>query len=231
MRKEIIVLFLILCVILTSCKPAEKEEVAEKETVEKTGPSDVKEESQGMEEIPVRASMSAELKELIEKANTVESLEYFYQSKEGGNMDVYVKGTKMKQEFDPHLIANQYYDTFYIDLSKKTVEGYCETDNDFYCEETTSSITENFNDYITETPFDILKLIKSGDVTPGTMVDGRETVIFEVKTEEDYDMKIWLWTYKGIPVRYEVWDGDEKIRWVDYKNLAINTVKSSDLVH
>lgn len=229
MKKAILILILVLCLFLTSCAVEQPIEDSKREVV--TGPSSVKEESKGIEEIPIRASMSAELKELIEKANTVESVKYFYQSIEGGNMDVYVKGYKMKQVFNPILIDNNYYDTFYIDLSKKTVIGYCEADNIFYCEDPSLSITRNYDDYITETPFDILKLITSGDVKPGTMIDGRETVIAEVKTKEGYDMKIWLWTYKGIPIRYEVWDGNEKIRWVDFKNLAINTVKSVDLIH
>ncbi|MBW2981272.1 hypothetical protein KY343_00185 [Candidatus Woesearchaeota archaeon] len=228
MKKTILVLIIILCLFLTSCADEQPVEEDEKETV--TGPSTVKEESKAIEEIPIKASMSTELKELIEKANTVESLKYFYQSSEGGNMDVYVMGTKMKQEFDPHFIEGVYYDTYYIDLSKKTVAGYCESDSTFYCEDPSVTVTRDFNDFITETPFDILKLITSGDVKPGTMIDGRSTVIAEIETEEGI-MKIWLWDYKGIPIRYEIWDNDEKIRWVDYKNLAINVVKSSELIH
>ena len=229
MKKAILILTLVLCLFLVSC--AVEQAVEEDEKQAATGPSSVTEESKGMEEIPVKASMSAELKELIEKANTVESVKYFYQSSEGGNMDVYVKGTKMKQVFNPHLIDNVYYNTYYIDLSKKTVVGYCETDNTFYCEDPSVTITRNFNDFITETPFDVLRMITSGDVIPGTMIDGRATVIAEITTKEGYDMKIWLWTYKGIPIRYEIWDENSKIKWVDFKNLAVNTVSGSDLVH
>ena len=230
MKKPILILISVLCLFLLIGCSAEQSAEDSKKTTSTNGPTSIREESQGIEEIPVRASMSAELKELIEKANTVESVSYFYQSTEGGNMDVYVKGSKMKQVFDPILIDNNFYDTFYIDLSTKKVMGYCESDSIFYCEDPSISISRDYRDFITETPFDILKLIKSGDVTPGTMIDGRETVIAEVDTEEG-TMKVWLWTYKGIPIKYEIWDGNEKIRWVDFKNMALNNVKGADLIH
>ncbi len=112
MKKIMLILIAVLCLFLLIGCSAEQP-VDDDKKITSTGPSSVKEESQKIEEVPIRASMSTELKELIAKANTVESVRYFYQSTEGGNMDVDVKGSKMKQIFDPILIDNKHYDTFY----------------------------------------------------------------------------------------------------------------------
>jgi uncharacterized protein YneR/predicted small secreted protein len=229
MKKIIIISILILCLVLASCEDVERSDG--KRDV-KTGLSDVDEESKGAGTIPARtAQLSGELKELMDKAKTVESLKYYYQSNDNVNFWVYVKGNKIKQEFSFEMIDNENYDTVYLDTDKKTAVVYCEDDNTFYCEDHTLHLEVNYNDYITKTPFDILELIRSGDVKSGTLLDGKETVIYETKTKEGYDMKIWLWTYKGIPVKYELYDGNEKIKWVNYQTLSVNDVSSSDLSH
>ena len=64
----------------------------------------------------------------------------------------------MKQEVE--LIRGEYaagtkYDTVYFDLAKKTVEAYCEDDCD-----NTEMIDVNYEDFIVETPFDVIDNLK-----------------------------------------------------------------------
>ncbi|MBW2966569.1 hypothetical protein KY342_05685 [Candidatus Woesearchaeota archaeon] len=233
MRKEILILLLILCIVLTSCKPVE--EVVEEKTIEKTGPTEVKEESKEVRKI-VRPQpiLSKELTDLIDKTNAVDSLQYFYHS---GNdyMNVYVnKEGKMKQVFA--LRSGIYepgtrYDTVYLDLNKKTAIAYCENPDDCDEEEQEKEMDVDYDDFITETPFDVLESIESGEIGQEIRIDGKDVVVVETKTNEGYDKKIFLWTYKGIPLKYEIWDGDEKIKRVDYEKLIANAVSYSDLVH
>jgi outer membrane lipoprotein-sorting protein len=231
MKKTIFILMLVFCLFLSGCRESIEQLSEETELEIPAGPSDVKEESKGAEGIPApKPQMSDELKELLDKSKTVESLKYFYQSGYD-NIWFYVRGSRIKQEFPFEMIDNIYYDTAYLDTNKKTAVLYCEDDNSFYCEADNQSLDVDYNNYISETPLDVLKLIVSGDVKPGTLFDSKETVIYETKTKEGYDTKIWLWTYRGIPLKYEVWDNNERIKWVNYNSLSVNTVSVSDVVH
>ena len=232
MKKNILILILVLCFILTSCTVPEQP-VDEKEGAA-TGPSSVKEESKGADEVTrPKVTISKELKELIDKANSVESLKYAYSS---GNdyVVVYVRGNKMKQVFS--LAGGTYepgtrYDTVYLDTSKKTAAAYCEDIDDCDEDEIDKPLSVNYNDFITETPLDVINSITNGEIKEGTFIDKKETVIIETETNIGYDKKIWIWTYTSIPIRYELWKDNEKIKRVDYVNLIVNSVSYSDLVH
>ena len=62
------------------------------------------------------------------------------------------------------------------------------------------------------------------------MISGRECI--KVEYEEDgKTTRVWIWEYKGLPLKYEVYDGTERIKRVEFENLAYNGVKDSDVVH
>ena len=42
--------------------------------------------------------------------------------------------------------------------------------------------------------------------------------------------KIWIWDYRGLPLRYDIYDSnDELIERVEFKSLAVNHLKDSDV--
>jgi len=194
----------------------------------------VKEISKGVEEIQVpenAVEIDEELAELIEKSKSLQSLEYSYS--DGDNFFyAYTKGDKMKIKFssfpslyDPRTVWN----VVYIDKEKKTAEAYCEDKEE--CEDIDIPRKVDYEDFIVETPFDVIDSIKQGELKKGTIVDNRETKIVEIPTQEGYVKIVWLWIYNGLPLKYEVWQGSNKIKRVDYKISKIDNVKDSDLVH
>jgi hypothetical protein len=228
MKKIILTLMLILCIILAGCRSGEDDVVAGRKTT--TGPSGIDEESKGAGTIPARqAQLTGELKELVDKGLAVESLQYSYQSAHDYAV-IYIRGNKIKAIFDEWKMEGLYYTTVYLDIKEKTAMAYCEESR--YCDEEIVAEKEvTYGAYILETPYDVLRSIRGGEIKEGTMIEGKETVIIETQTEEGHDKRIWIWTYKPIPVRYEVWDDNERIKLVNFKNLAANTVSGSDLVH
>ena len=230
--KRLLILFLILSILLVGCAKVDKS-VEENEVGSPTGPSSVKEESKGVDEISKpKITISKELKDLIDKADSVKSLIYTYSHANQG-MKVYVKDNKMKQVFvirSGTYAAGTRYDTVYLDLDKKTVVAYCEEPDDCDEEEINTQISVDYDDFITETPFDVLESVKYGEITGTYRIDGKDTAIVETE-ENGYTKKVWIWTYKGIPVKYEIWDNSERIKRVDYENMIVNDVSNSDLVH
>jgi len=62
------------------------------------------------------------------------------------------------------------------------------------------------------------------------MISRKECV--KVEYEKDGKRKfVCIWEYKGIPLKYEVFDGENRIKRVDFENVQYNGVKDSDVNH
>jgi len=193
---------------------------AEKETIKEAG-------MQG----PV---LPDDVKAIMAKADSVTSIDYSHsewvKGEAGYYAHIYAKGDKMKHVIElgsGKFAKGTYYDTAYFDLAAKSVIAYCEEDT---CDDRNAPIPVDFSDFTTETPFDVLKKVKYGAKAGTEMVDERETTIVQYD-EDGKTIKVWLWDYKGLPLKYEVYSGDEKVKSIEYKTLVYNQVKDDELVH
>lgn len=238
---------LILSLLLIGCAKESAEPIVVDRPTE-TGPEDVKVvEQPAMEDEetaePAMAEeavmqMSPKISEIIKKSDKVKSMEYSLSKYIGDEQSkfahVYSKGEKMTQEFS--ITSGTYekgtlYTRVYLDTNGKTAEAYCE-ETDGSCEEPNTPISVNYNDFVTETPLDVIDSVKSAEEVSSALYDNKEAIIIQDKHNGKF-RKIWLWEYRGLPLRYELYDSlDQKaIVRVEYEGMVINGVKDDELAH
>ena len=237
-----IILFLIVAVFLIS--GCAKEAVVEEEEDEVKFPTvseqDIDEEEEELNIVDVEAvkkavasELSEDVKELLKKADSVNSLEYSYQNSiEDGKAyysHVYIVGDKMKQEVNfkkSSYAAGTKYDTIYVNLKEKTIEGYCEDED---CDDRNALIPVEYSDFIMETPFDVIDNLKGNKI--GTEVyEGRESIVVEYE-EDDMRTKTLVWEYKGLPLKYIEYKNNKKYRTVIFDHLIYNQVSDEQVAH
>lgn len=229
----------ILGLLLIACKPAE--EPAETDDTTAPGPDiEIYEQVQNKaDETPAKETMpemSDKLQKLLAKADDVQSLEYSYSEFVLGKAEyyahVYVYGNKAKHEL-PTSYSKDYapgtkYDVAYFDLAAKTVAAYCEDPED--CDDTETPISAEYDAFVTETPFSILDSIEYAEIVGSEMWDKKECTTIELTNAQGKKQIIWLWEYRGLPVRYEIHDSDDnKLKEVEFKSLIANGLKESDV--
>lgn len=176
----------------------------EKETTPAESPESQKQAEQPKEEL------SQAVKELVAKAEAVESYSYLYQTKLE-NINIYIRGSKVKHKFSKIITAPTIeFDTIYFDTEKKTAVGYCEGDG---CDYKLKNVAFNvdYNKYKRPTALDYMKALTSGDVTGSSTLDGYEMKIIEYTKPNGQKVKLWAGSRYGLPAKQETWDKDERI--------------------
>jgi len=122
MRKILLAILVLSILILSGCKAPEAEPGVQVQTQAGKTPV-ISEVTTGKEAQPVKGpELSSELKQLFAKADTVQSLEYFYEETQVG-AQYYVLGDNMKIVFPGKRWIQgtpKHYDSVYLDLAKKT---------------------------------------------------------------------------------------------------------------
>ncbi len=231
--KNILIVIAVLSLVLSGCA-GQEEGMDIDASIDQ--PPEVKEKDEGTADVPdydggSESKLSEDIQKLVDKSEKVDSMEYGYQDKNYFTR-VYFKGDKMKQDSFPmpdNYKADERYDTAYIDLSENTVEVYCEEKSK--CDIEKPDIEVSYSSFVTETPFDVLEDIKGSAKISGTvMFDKKESNIVEYEDDSGKTVKVWVWDYRGIPLKYEIWKDDEKIKRVEFRNMVINQVKDEDVV-
>jgi outer membrane lipoprotein-sorting protein len=242
MIKKIVTFVLVLSMILlvVGCQSQNGATTTQTSTGGQAGPEDVKVTQQQISnEQPTPAAepevqMSSDVVNVLNKAESVTSVKYSLSKYVPGGdndfADVVVKGDKMKYVIT--LMSGTYgerYSTAYVDLSTNTAVGYCEDIE--RCEDPNKAVSVDLNKLFIETPFDVLNSLKTAVKESSEMFDSKEAMI--VKDDLNGNTRrVWIWTYKGIPVKYELTNKDDaKVRTVEFKSLVVNGVKDSELVH
>ena len=60
------------------------------------------------------------------------------------------------------------------------------------------------------------------------MYEEREVVMVKYELDEA-EVNVYIWDYKGIPLKYETREDGELTRKIEFLNLVINGVKDSDV--
>lgn len=246
MKRIIAILMILSLILVAGCSQESTEAPAEVE--EETGPSSVSvveqeptttetEEETVVVETPTE-DVDPVLQKLIDKAMTVKSLSYDYNEFKTGTTGyaatVLLKGDLMRQRFPKRsgvYKGGDKFDTVYFNLKTGSVEAYCETADICDASEMGQKVDVSGEDFITETPFDVLEDAKKGKVIRNEMLFNKDTKVVEETLANGNKKLTWIETWKGMPLKYEITSPDkqEKIRSVSFENLLQNSVDDSDL--
>ncbi|MBD3354458.1 hypothetical protein GF361_00555 [Candidatus Woesearchaeota archaeon] len=237
--KKIIFLFLVLAILISGCSGTTEDSYVKPK-------ADLEEPSVNEVDLPSGETgdyddsnlegpeLSSEIKELLDKIDKVDSLEYSYsvfvKGEPGYYSHVYVKDNRMKQEIDlgsGTFKEKEYYDTVYFDLAKKTADAYCEEKD---CDDRNMIIDVNYNDFYVESPFDVAENLKVGKLIGNAMHENKEVDIVEYGIDGK-TVRVYIWVYRGLPLKYEVREDDELIKKVEFKSPVINDVDDEELIH
>jgi hypothetical protein len=239
---KVLGLILVICfsLIIVGCGAPEQEQTFAPSTApvtvsEKTIPTAEQAEIKPAE--PEKWLLDSKITTVIDKADSVTSVEYdYYKFVKGASskesMHALLKGTKMKQKLPRRagtFTKETDYDTIYIDMSQKTATAYCESVKT--CNDITNKVELNYDSLLLDSPLDLLKTITDAKLVGSEMREGYDAI----KLEDIYNGKnrrIWLYTYTGLPSRYEYYDPEttEVLGAVEYLNYITNRVKDSDFV-
>jgi hypothetical protein len=230
MKKILFALLVLAILVVSGCKAPEQTGTAQTSEVKEPAVRVVR---QQQEQVVKGPQKSQEVKEARKKAESVEAIEYFYKESEKG-AQYYVMGNNLKIVFPMQRQVgrtDEHYDSVYVDLTKNTAVGYCEVDNDCDLTEADQPRELDINDFYLETPFDVLKEVKYGEKVSEETIEGKKAYVVKYELANGNFKRVWIWDYKGIPLRYvvETEDGD-KIRRVDYDGLSANGIKASEVI-
>ncbi|MBD3249129.1 hypothetical protein GF336_03725 [Candidatus Woesearchaeota archaeon] len=232
--KKILFIVAILSLVLAGCgQPEESMEI----DASADQPPEITEKDEGTADVPgyesgvSKSKLSEDVQKLADKSEKIDSIEYGYQDGPFYT-HVYLKDDKMKQDSfqtPDEYTAGEKYDTAYLDISEKTVEVYCEEKDD--CDVEEPDVNVDYSEFVTETPFDVLEDIKgSAKITGTAIVYNKECKIVEYKDDLGRDFMVWIWGYNGIPLKYEIWKDDEKLKRIEFKGVVVNQVKDEDVL-
>ena len=190
----------------------------------------------------ISAEMDDDVRALLDKASTVKSIRYSYKRYEEDKpmkaVQIVIKGDKMKlilpvDTSKPTTDATK-YDTVYLDTGLKTSAAYCEdVDGCANVDSIIPSEYKSYNEYTTNTPLGIINSIYGKVTKKQTAVfDNKQTVVIEFENKQGKIQRVWLWDFKGLALRSEIYNSDmETERRIEFNGLNVDNVKDSELSH
>ncbi|MBI4448861.1 hypothetical protein HY641_02440 [Candidatus Woesearchaeota archaeon] len=181
------------------------------------------------------ATMPDRLKELIAlPEKKVKSYEFVY-APPPDNLardHYFIKGDKFRVSlYQLNYFKNDdYFDTVFVDTTKKTATGHCEGLRPGRCFNATKAYELKYADWIkVRTPYQWLKEIQYGEIAGSEKIYDRPAV--KVYLEKD-NSKWWYWLdeYSGLPTRIIQEKNGEETKH-EFRYLALNTVTDDFVVH
>jgi len=183
--------------------------------------------------------LPAELKSLLERADQkLTSMSYLYASPEtsGRFLDTYhVRGDKIKVKLyeENYYMHKDYYDTVYLDTTKKTATARCESPRrcvfpDF---DNTGRVFDDveYDEYRRKTPYEWLADITTPELLGPEVVDKRSALKIQYP-KDDSRVEMWLDNSYGIPLQFKIIHPDDKEESYQFSNFQFNTLKEEDVV-
>lgn len=174
----------------------------------------------------------------IEAANTkLKSVSYIsaIPENQGRFLDAYhVMGDKIKVKLyeDNEYVEDGYFDTVYLDTTKKTATGRCE--NKRRCMSSRVDNTGkafdnvNYDDYRRKTPYEWLADMTTAEVVGPEIVDKRSALKISYP-KGDTTVEMWLDGTYGIPLQLKMVYPNEEEDMYQYSNFQFNTLKEEDV--
>jgi hypothetical protein len=170
---------------------------------------------------PVKTPLSQEILDLIAKSKGVSSYEYTYKNSENSydSSNHYVKGDKLRMIYGSMRLYNKfsYYDV-YIDKTKGLAYLVCQDVVNCKGKKGKEVMYPEFNH---ATPLEVLAGVNNGEKVEETEVGARKAWVISYINPDGDAEKIWLWTYKGMPLKREIIRDNKKIT-INYDNLVVD---------
>jgi len=241
MKNRLTILFIlaIVAMFLAGCsgQPAvpEKEEVPVKETV--TPAKEVEqspaEETESTVDEPVQKVPDKKMQELLKKhVGRITSLSYMYQdaTNKPEEWETLVKDGKMVvklREMD-NVQGEVYIDNVYMDLDKKSAEGYCERAV-YRCKDPNTAVDVKFAKYYRKTPIEWIEGVTYAVKDSEEQMQQR--TVWKIISEEDgKKTTMWVDDYYGVPLKVRVVENGVTSDFI-YEDLSYNSVEDSSLAH
>jgi hypothetical protein len=143
----------------------------------------------------------------------------------------YVKGDKIRIEPVRELQRSADYDVIFLDMTAKTAAGYCLPRQG--CVDENYAIPLSYDDWIIVLPSQWLEQIRYGTRTTGFTFYDKPVHVIRYQADGKY-YEVYIDNYFGYPQRVAI-STDERMTNIiggyEYRQMAFNTVKDSDLVH
>ncbi len=221
MKNKIIFLGLMILLFVIGCV----EETVQEPADEKDEPEDTAEVTETEEDIIAEPEgvIEDEVKELLEKRESVNSISYKYKGPETENFyyDFYVKDDKIR--YLPYrklksLSEEDDYNAIYLDKSVETAEAYCD---DRQCRFEGKKADLDYGGSYILTPFDWVNGITAAEKTGEELIGSRKTW----KITANDGITLWVGTFYGIPLQVE--KNGEKY---EFSQMVFNGLEDSDVV-
>lgn len=195
---------------------SEPEEAAEEESAEQEVPA------------PIETQLSQEITDILAKSEGISSFEYIYQQSDTAiyTANHYVLGDKMRIEYRSRQDYEgfMYYD-IYIDKAEETAYLVC--GDKTQCKGIKGKEVD-FDEFNMETPIEVIPYIDNGEEIGVANVDGKATIIVNYYNKDGNSEKIWLWTYRGMPLKREITKGDTTLT-IFYQSMVVNPADKTSL--
>jgi len=170
---------------------------------------------------PENTELPTEIAELIAKSEGVTSYEYTYKTSENTqeSSNQYVKGDKLRIKYGAMRSYNKfsYYDV-YVDKANGLAYLVCQDTVACKGKKGKEVMYAEFN---VDTPLEVLTGVDNGVKVDETEVGNKKAMTVSYTNPEGDSEKIWLWTFKGMPLKREIIRGDQKIV-INYDNMVVS---------
>ena len=212
----------------------DNDEVIQETTSEEETSLEEIEEQLEIEETPEvqEQEMEDSVKELLTKAKTkVKSYSYTYfgPPDEAKGIDFTYKSNILKASYSSTQRDDRQnpYDTVYLDLNTKNATAYCETVG--RCDNRDLAIQVNYDDHFRTMPFEILDSITFAVEKGNEQIDRKNAIILDFEDNTGKKGTIFIWEYWGMPLRV-IYTSPKSYK-IEYREMAVNSVKDEDITH
>ncbi len=172
-----------------------------------------------------KPQLSKEIQEMIASNSKIKSYKYDY-SDPTISLTFSIKGNLTKISYlEPYYYGSFQYDTALLDDAKKTAKIYCSK----YC--TPNGVMDwSYDFFKKETPLESIKAVKSAKILRYENLESdKSTTVIEVSRGTGKEI-MWLWTFYGVPIYREFYDGNNKTGYIRYQSMRVNTVSDDEFV-
>lgn len=171
--------------------------------------------------------------EMINTQDKVNELEYYYSDYDNSlavqdNNIEHIKmiGNKILIDFE-RIITEDGYDYNSIYINKDLKETYLICSNKQCNPKNTAKKAEYGKYELEHNPYDILTSLRNAQYVMEQRYDDKECLIF-VETADDYQDKIYVWKFYGMPLFIER-TSDDKIIRMNYEDMSINSLEDENV--
>jgi len=182
-------------------------------------------------QVQEQKTMNATIKELLTRAKIkVKSLSYTYFGPP--NQALGLDFTYISNSIKVRYASTQWddrknpYDTVYLNSYSKSAVGYCEN---MGCNNKDLKITLSYDDHYRIMPLEILDTITFAEQTGTERIDNRDAIILNFEDAQKRTGTMSVDSFWGLPLQIEYLTPTHFK--IEYRDIAVNSVTDSDVMH